>query len=41
MEPEGLLLCSQGPTTSPYPEPHASSPHLPTLLYCCIVIEMC
>jgi len=31
MEPEGLLLRSQGPTTGPYPEPDASSPHLPNL----------
>jgi len=31
MEPEGSLSCSQDPTTDPYPEPTASSPHLPTL----------
>jgi len=31
MEPEGSLLCSEGPTTGPYCEPDASSPHLPTL----------
>jgi hypothetical protein len=27
MEPEGSLLYSQVPTTSPYPEPTPSSPH--------------
>jgi len=27
----GQLPCSQGPTTGPYSEPDASSPHLPTL----------
>jgi len=27
MEPNGSLLCSQDPTTGPYPEPDASSPH--------------
>jgi len=32
MVPEGSLLCSQEYTTGPYPEPDASSPHLPTLL---------
>jgi len=31
MEPEGSLQCSQDPTTSPYPEPVAFSPHIPTL----------
>jgi hypothetical protein len=25
--PEGLLECSQGPCTGPYPEPEQSSPH--------------
>jgi hypothetical protein len=30
MEPKGSLLCSQEPTIGPYPEPDASSPHLPT-----------
>jgi len=33
MKPEGSLLCSQGPSTGLYPEPHASSPYLPTLFY--------
>jgi len=31
MEPEGPLLCSQEPTTCPYPKRDASSSHLPTL----------
>jgi hypothetical protein len=31
MEPEGSLLCSKQTATGPYPEPDASSPHLPTL----------
>jgi len=30
MEPEGSLPCLQQPATGPYPEPDASSPHLPT-----------
>jgi hypothetical protein len=29
MEPEGSLLCSQEPSTSPYPEPDESSPYNP------------
>jgi hypothetical protein len=29
MEPEGLLLCSQEPATSHYPEPAESIPHPP------------
>jgi hypothetical protein len=32
MEPEGSVLCSQKHTIGPYPEPDASSPHLPTVL---------
>jgi hypothetical protein len=31
MEPEGLLLPSQEPYTSPYPEPDRSNPHHPIL----------
>jgi len=31
MGPEDTLPCSQRPTTGPYPEPDASSPHHPTL----------
>jgi hypothetical protein len=27
MEPEGSLLCSQDPSTGPYPEPQQTSPH--------------
>ena len=27
MEPEGSLLCSQQPTTEPYPESYESGPH--------------
>jgi hypothetical protein len=27
MEPEGSLLCSQEPSTSPYPEPDQASPY--------------
>jgi hypothetical protein len=30
MEPEGSLPLSQQPATGPYPEPDASSSHLPT-----------
>jgi len=31
MEPKGSLLCSQEPTTSPYPEPDELSQNLPLL----------
>jgi len=31
MEPEVSLQCSQNTDTGPYPEPDASSTHLPTL----------
>jgi hypothetical protein len=31
METEGSLPSTQEPATGPYPEPDASSPHLPTL----------
>jgi len=31
MEPESSLPCSQEPATGPYPDPDASSLHLPTL----------
>jgi hypothetical protein len=31
MEPKISLPSSQGPVAGPYPEPHASSPHPPTL----------
>jgi len=30
MRAEVSLPCSQEPTCIPYPEPHESSPHLPT-----------
>jgi len=30
MEPEVSLPCSQQPAIGPYPEPDASSPHIPT-----------
>jgi hypothetical protein len=29
MEPEGLIPCSQEPSTTPYPEPYQSNPHYP------------
>jgi hypothetical protein len=32
MKPEGSLPRSQEPATGPYPEPDASTPHLPTAL---------
>jgi len=32
MEPEDLLLCSQGPATGPYPETDDSNSHPSTLL---------
>jgi hypothetical protein len=31
MELENSLLCSQEPSTGPYPKPYESIPHLPTL----------
>jgi len=31
MEPESSLPCLEEPITSTYPEPDASSPHLPIL----------
>jgi hypothetical protein len=31
MEPEGSLLCSQEPSTGPYPEPDQSNPYHPIL----------
>jgi len=36
MEPNGSLLCSQEPTTGPYPEPDAPS-HLISLRYSLIL----
>jgi hypothetical protein len=32
MEPEGSLLCSQEPSTVPYPEPDEFNPYHPILL---------
>jgi len=32
MESKGPLLCSQMPTTGPYPKPDAVSQHPPTLV---------
>jgi hypothetical protein len=32
IEPEGLLPCSQDPSTGPYPEPDQSSPYHPILI---------
>jgi len=32
MEPKGSVPCSQQPDPGPFPEKHASSPHIPTLL---------
>jgi hypothetical protein len=32
MDPEGSLLCSQGPASGPYLEPDEFSPHPPTIL---------
>jgi hypothetical protein len=32
MEAEGSLPCSQQPPSGPYPQPVASSPHLPSLI---------
>jgi len=31
MKPEGSEPCSKQPATGPYPEPDASSPHLPQI----------
>jgi hypothetical protein len=31
VQPDSSLPCSQDPATESYPEPDASSPHLPTL----------
>jgi len=33
MKPKGSLLCSQAPTTRPYPEPDKFCPHLPIYLF--------
>jgi len=33
MEPKGLILCSQQPTTGPYPESDATKPQFLTLLH--------
>jgi hypothetical protein len=38
MEPEGSLQCLQVPITGPYPDPDASSPHLPTIFSKSILI---
>jgi hypothetical protein len=34
MYAEGSLLCSQEPSTGPYPEPDQSSPYHPILYLC-------
>jgi hypothetical protein len=39
MEPEGLLLCSQEPSTAPYPEPDQSNLYHPISLGSFLIVS--